>query len=126
MAAHSTMYPATKTATGAACPLAAALAYSRTTGTTAGNIIAAIIATHATRNATNDIAMAGCGSIGIPSIGMPSIGILSPAMSPALTADHHHPTPARISSACRQPDVGPARSPTNVTHSHASRPCDQL
>jgi hypothetical protein len=27
------------------------------------------------------------------------MGVLSPAMSPALTADHHHPRPAKISSA---------------------------
>ena len=59
--------------------------------TTAGNIIAAIIATHATRNATNDIV--GCGSIDIPSPPMPAL------ISPALTVDHHQPRPASISSA---------------------------
>jgi hypothetical protein len=65
----------------------------RTTGATAGNIIAAIIATHAIRKAMNDIVCSGWGSIGI---GIVSAG--SPAILPALTADHHHPRPARSSS----------------------------
>src|SRR4051794_5973785 len=85
----------------------------RTTGSTAGNIIAAIIATQATRNATSDIV--GCGSIGMPSMGVPSIDIVSAPMSPAVTADHHQPSPARLSNpACSQISRLPATLRTSL------------
>jgi hypothetical protein len=78
-------YPATKTIAGTALP-AAARAYRPTTGRTAGSIIAAIMVTHAMRNAANDIA------------DRVSIGIASPRISAALTTIHHQPRPATPSS----------------------------
>src|SRR5437899_9649988 len=79
-----------------------------TTGSTAGNIIAAIIATQATRNATSDIVGCGC-------IGTPSTDIVSAPMSPAVTADHHQPSPATVSNpACSQISRLPATLRTSL------------
>jgi hypothetical protein len=71
-----------------------------TTGRTAGSIIAAIIATHATTNAPSDMLV----SMAL----MPSMEV--PPTSGAMRADHHQPATASSSSATGTPIVTTAPS----------------
>ena len=87
MAHQTTPYPARKTVTGATAPRVAARAYSRTTGRTAGNIMAAIIATQAPRNAAADM------------LAMPIPMSSRTDMPSAKCTDNHQPRAATASSA---------------------------
>lgn len=83
-------YPATNVVVGAARPRVDARRNRSTTGTTVGNIMALIIATHPPTNATREI------DIGV----MDTLIVWLVVMLPAIWTDHHQPAAA---SAIRTP-----------------------